>query len=29
VYHLENGAGVIEGPPTPGLVLRVEVKVAR
>ena len=29
VYQLQEGAGVIEGPPLPGLVLRVEVKVAR
>ncbi|HUT92253.1 MAG TPA: hypothetical protein VMY37_22350 [Thermoguttaceae bacterium] len=29
VYHLQEGAGVIEGPPMPGLVLRMEVKVAR
>ena len=28
-YHLQDGAAVIEGPPLPGLVLRMELKVAR
>ena len=28
-YQLEDDTAVIEGPPLPGVVLRVEVKVAR
>ena len=29
VYRVQDGAAVIEGPPLPGIVLRVEVKIAR